>query len=131
MTDELIRVLAEKLNIAVDGATFWLQDAIPQYCQMKVLASIVPCLFFFVAFCCSIVAVAHYLKKYRQLQTADKNKNYYFSSFQEDREIGNCFAACLAAFVTLFFFGMFLADALSWGFFPDAMVLSTIISKVA
>ena len=117
MTDELIKVLAEKLGIAVEGATSWLQMAIPQYCQMKAFSKGVACFCFFVIFCLVVIFTVRSLKNYKRLkETAD-----------EDGVLALCITLC---FFTVFFFIIFawlLTSALSWGLFPNAMVLSTLI----
>ena len=127
MTDELIKVLAEKLGIAVEGATSWLQMAIPQYCQMKAFSKGAACLCVFVIFCLVVIFTVRSLKNYKRLkETADSHESKYIDA-DKDNALTLCITLC---FFTVFFFIIFawlLTSALSWGLFPNAMVLSTLI----
>lgn len=130
MTDELIRTIAEKLNIAVDGAVSWLQMAIPQYCQMKAFLYAVPCLVSFAIFCGLIMVTTHYIKEYRRVCADNREDLSDFDwSYERGNAAGNCIAAGASAFIVFLFFCFVLTNAIIWSIFPDAMVLSTLISK--
>lgn len=134
MTDELIRTLAEKLDIAVDGAASWLQMAIPQYCQMKAFSNGVNCFVLFVLFCLFAVCAARSIEKYKQLKKKEEHeeKEWWRSAYEwsgSDKFCALFVIFCILAILVFILFSWSLVDAISWGFFPDAMVLSTLISK--
>lgn len=128
MTDELIRVLAEKLNIAVDGAASWLQAVIPQYCQMKAFSYGAGCFVCFVFFCSALFASCGLFKKYKYLKEEKKCKTW--ADYDRQACAGEWLVACCIFTISAFLlFCWLLVRSVSWGFFPDAMVLSTLISK--
>lgn len=129
MTDELIKNIAEKLNIAVDGAASWLQMAVPQYCQMRAFSKGIGCFVLFIMFCLFAALAARSLKEYRRCKEAAKEKAWYYLENDKDNAAESLITCCFLAVFVFILFGWFLADALSWGLFPDAMVLQTLISK--
>lgn len=121
MSEELANALAEKLNIAVDGATNWLGSAIPQYCQAKAFSSAYLSVVFAIIFFCCAAAFVFFLRE---------SKKEIAESYWYDMEWTIPIVIFGVAVVFAFLlFTSYLADCLSWTFYPDGTLLSTLISK--
>lgn len=119
MTDELIRTLADKLNIAVDGATNWLGSAIPQYCQTKAFGSAYVSVVFAIIFLCCAAVFVFSLRKAKK----EMSESYWYDM---EWTIPIVTFGVAAVFAFLLFISC-LADYLSWTFYPDGMLLTSLL----
>lgn len=120
MSEELMNALADKLNIAVDGATDWLSSAIPQYCQMKVFYNVYASAISAIVFSCFVAAFVFFLRKLKE----EMSDSYWWDI---EWTIYCVFFGVAAIFAFLLLVSH-LGDCMTWAFYPDAMLLKSLIS---
>jgi amino acid transporter len=121
MSEELMNALAEKLNIAVDGAAGWLGSAIPQYCQARAFNSVYLSVVFAIIFFCCVAAFVFFLRKSKEKITPEN----YWCDMEWTIPIVVFGVAAVLAFLL---FTSYLTDCLTWTFYPDGMLLKSLIS---
>lgn len=120
MSEELMNALAEKLNIAVDGATGWLSSAILQYCQAKVFNGAYLSIVFAIIFFCCVAAFVFFLRKSKEKITSES----YWYDMEWTIPIVVFGVAAVLAFLL---FTSYLTDCLTWAFYPDGALLASLL----
>lgn len=119
MSEELMNALAEKLNIAVDGAAGWLNSAIPQYCQAKVFNNAYLSIVFAIIFFCCVAAFVFFLRKSKK----EMSESYWYDM---EWTIPIVVFGVAAVFAFLLFTSC-LTDCLTWAFYPDGALLASLL----